>query len=299
MTGVKAELLNSNSSATLINPLASFEKGIVRLTNLVVEASPGKNEPIKLSLTNDGVAPAFVDVELAAQCPQGEIAIETERKNTVCQPCPKSEFEKSGSCKPCPTHKKAVCDAGSTVSSWKLTAGHWRADDESEDIRRCRFGVTSCPGDGQNQAFSLSRRRATSSMLNPYCSEHHVGPLCSACAAGFFLSWAGDGKCNQCAKGKSHAPTFGLLGIVFVFVLSCLVCIYKKANNAKTTRTAKKASSANSLVSKAGALYSLAEFKVFTLSLTAQVHGGVSVASVIVHVKCDNLDPAIPATGCV
>ena len=252
---------------------------------------------IELSLTGAGaVAPTFVDLAFAAQCSAGEIAFETAQQNTVCQPCLRGEYEKSGSCSAAPSDIKlstkcnegstvswcescptgVVCEEGSAVSDFKLMAGNWRTDEDSEDVRKCRFGVTSCPGAGKNQASvsSPSQRRTTSSNAtgpDPYCSANHVGHLCSACAPDFFLSWTGDGKCYECATKESHAPTIGLMSGVFVIMVSCLACAYKKSLKKAQGITTATPKSTKSLFSKASQVYTLAKFKVFTLFLTSQV----------------------------
>ena len=248
------------------------------MTGLAVDASLDSTVQIKLSLpADDAIAPTFVDLVFDAQCLAGATQLATAQGNTVCQPCAKGEYEALGSCRPCPN--TVNCDEeGRTVSDWKLKVGTWRTDDDSYDVLKCRFGVISCPGDGKNQAsmYSPSQRRTTSSNattgLNPYCSPNHVGHLCSACAPDFFLSWAGDGECHQCATGKSHWPTIGLLGGVFVFVASCLACVYTKYKKSSATNTAAAAAVApSSLFSKIDSVLVLAKFKFFTLFLTFQV----------------------------
>ena len=263
---ILAEPTDLASTTKLVNPLASIAEGGVRLTGLTIEASLDVTVPIKLSVPalGDVVAPIDVSVTLTAQCPAGTVASKTAQGNIVCQACAEEKYEKAGLCLSCP--KQVYCEEGSTVSDWKVAAGNWRTDDESEDVRECRFGITSCPGHGKNQSSANSGATG----LNPYCSANHVGHLCSACAADFFLDWTGDGECYQCATGKSHAPTIGLLGGVFVFVFACLACVYKKRRK-KARSTIASSTPMNSLFSKAEQVYSLAEFKAFTLFLTAQV----------------------------
>ena len=269
--------LGSDSTSTLINPLASFDAGTARLLDLVVDASLGIAVHIKLSLPgDDAVEPTFVDLTFDALCPAGDEVSKTAQGNTICQPCALGAYESAGQCIVCPKQVK-TCEEGSTVSDWKLQAGYWRTDDESRDVRKCRF-TTSCPGDGKNQealANSPSQRRTTSSNatgLNPYCAPNHVGPLCSACAANFFLSWAGDGECHPCATGESHAPTISLGGGVLIFVVLCLACVYKTHKNKAATALAP--ASSTSALSKIEKVYTLAKFKVFTLFLMSQVTSG-------------------------
>ena len=189
-----------NITTKLINPLAIFDQGVVQLTDLTVDASLNATIPVRLSVPAlDGVAPVYVDVVLAAQCPPGAFKFETVQGNVVCQLCPKKEYEKDGVCLSCPT--QVVCVEGSTVSDWKLKAGNWRTNDESDDVRECRFGVRSCPYDGLDQAAGR----------DAYCGPAFVGPLCSQCAADHFLSWVGSGDCASCDDGTSHGPTIGVV----------------------------------------------------------------------------------------
>ena len=243
----------------------TFDKGVARLTDLIVGASLGITLPIELSIPGDDVvAPTSVDLVFAAQCTPGYVVSTTAQRNQICTACAEGKYEKAGSCSaaprdvPCETGSTVswcelcpngvTCKEGSTVSDWELKAGNWRTDDESDDVHPCRFGVTSCPGEYKNQAsmYSPSQRRATSSGattgLNPHCSPNHVGHLCSACAPDYFLSWTGDGQCYECATKETHAPTFGLMSGVFVVVLSCLARAYKtslKKAQGITTATSK------------------------------------------------------------
>jgi hypothetical protein len=260
-----AEKLDLDSTTKLVNTLAIFDQGVVNLTGLTADASLGISIPVKISVPTLGnIAPVYVDVALAATCPNGAIPSGTAQGNTVCKPCAEGMYEKAGSCSAAPRDilcekgstvswcescpNGVTCKEGSMVSDWELKAGHWRTDDESDDVHKCRFGVTSCPGGDKNQAsmYSPSQRRATSSGattgLNPHCSPNHVGHLCSACAPDFFLSWTGDGQCYECATKETHAPTFGLMSGVFVVVVSCLACAYKtslKKAQGITTATSK------------------------------------------------------------
>jgi hypothetical protein len=279
-----------NSSTTkLVSPLAGFDQGVVRLTDLTIAASLGVTVRIKLSVPALGdIAPVYVNVAMAAQCPAGATAVVTAQENTVCQACVRGEYENAGQCSVCPT-QQVNCKDGSTISDWKLKAGYWRSDENSSDVHKCRFGTISCPGDGSNQAsmYSPSQRRASSSGattgLNPYCSPNHIGHLCAACAPDHFLSWTEDGKCHPCATKESHAPTIGLMSGVFVFVLSCLTCAYKKSLGKAHRTTIVTPKPENSLFLKAKQVYILAKFKAFTLLLTSQVRLRSQPSSLINH----------------
>ena len=299
--------MDLDSTTKLVNTLAIFDQGVVNLTGLTADASLGISIPVKISVPTLGnIAPVYVDVALAATCPNGAIPSGTAQGNTVCKPCAEGMYEKAGSCSAAPRDilcekgstvswcescpNGVTCKEGSMVSDWELKAGHWRTDDESDDVRKCRFGATSCPGDDENQASMNSpsqQRRATSSGAttgpNPHCSPNHVAPLCSACAPDFFLSWTGDGKCHQCTTKESHAPTIGLMSGVFVFVLSCLTCAYKKSLGKAHRTTIVTPKPENSLLLKAKQVYILAKFKAFTLLLTSQVRLRSQPSSLINH----------------
>ena len=261
-----AELRNPNGgTAEISNALAAVQQGKATLTDITIDSAPGDIVALRISVPTLDITPVDIDIVLE-ECPRGTSETETAQGNVICNSCKSGEYEKSGACNICPT--QVDCDEGSTVSDWKLKAGNWRTDDQSDDVRKCRFGVISCPGDGKNQASknAPSKRRVTSSSaaeLNPFCSANHVGHLCSACAPDYFLSWAGDGKCHRCVAGESHAPTFGLLGGVFLCVVSCFACMYK-AGQKKAKRTA-VGTPTISLLSKAEQVYSQAKFKIFTL----------------------------------
>ena len=190
---VLVEKLDLNSTTNLVNPLASFVQGTAKLTELVVAASSfGIIVPIKLSIPGDSVvAPTSVDLAFAAQCTPGYVEATTAQGNRICTSCEIFKYEHNGKCEICKAGM--VCEkSGLSLSVVSLASGFWRTNDESNEIHKCPFGVTSCPDDDKNQAslYSPSQRRATSSGkttgLNPYCSPNHVGHLCSACAPGFF-----------------------------------------------------------------------------------------------------------------
>ena len=241
-----------------------------------------------IGLTNPSVS---VRIRVAEDCPPGywveypggftqaeyELADNEAGGSTVCTACKEGYYEQSGACFECKRGMMICKTAAITITQVMIEAGFWRADEESDDIRPCRYGVVSCPGDGKNQASANlpSTRRMTSSgatKLNPYCAPNYLGPLCSVCADGFFTSWAGDGKCYECATGTSHLPTVLLASGVLVFVAVCAVCAFKKVhrNPGLSTRTASIQESTPSLFATALHVYALAKFKIFTLFLTAQ-----------------------------
>ena len=268
---VLAELVDSNSTARLSHSTKLFKEGQVALSALTIDAVPGETLMLDVSAPAlEQIRPVRLSLKFEDACPAGEVALETAQQNVVCEPCTEGMYESVGQCLLC--KKGMVCtEEALSLSSVSLASGYWRSDDASDEVLKCRFGDTSCPGDGNNQeaAGRLLTETTTAFAIHPYCSANHVGHLCSACAPGFFLSWTGDGKCHQCATGESHVPTVGLLGGVFVFVIACLACVYKKRKKKAQGTTA--STQTNSLFSKMGKVYSLAKFKVFTLFLTSQV----------------------------
>ena len=80
----------------------------------------------------------------------------------------------------------------SDVASIVILPGHWRAGSESTDVRQCRYGDLSCPGNGMNQATGP----------DPYCDASYVGPLCSECHEDFFKSWDSAGACREVCYRK-------------------------------------------------------------------------------------------------
>lgn len=283
----------ANSSAETINPVAIVSDGSCEFPDLRVLADLGSDLSLNLESTIKTLTSPLVSVRIHVleDCPPGhwaqyhpggltkaEYEIANDKAgggNVECTACRLEYYEHGGECFTC--KKGMLCDTtATTISKLVLKAGYWRADDKSDKIHKCRFGVTSCPGDGNNQASAnaTSRRRVAASDAmgpNPYCSTNHVGVLCSACAPDFFLSWTGDGECYECAAGKRHAPTIGLLGVVFAFCVACLACVYKKEKKKALCTTVAARTPTNSRFSRAGEVFALAEFKVFTLFLAFQV----------------------------
>ena len=179
----------------------------------------------------------------------------------VVEDCPEKYYysEDSQNCKWC-LEEMECNDPGVTIRTVSLKPGYWRADEESDDIRPCRFHDVSCPGVNQTTG------------PNPYCAPNYRGPLCSACAADFFSNWDGDGRCIQCASGASHLPTIWLVSGIVGFVLLCTACAYKKKDKMmENMKENEKVEKKSSFLANADQVYSLAKFKLFTLFLTAQV----------------------------
>ena len=187
-------------------------------------------------------------------------------EHTACDACDdgyyRDEDAADGLCHTCPVG--AQCTMNSDVASIVILPGHWRAGSESTEVRQCRYGDLSCPGNGTNQATGP----------DPYCGASYVGPLCSECHEDFFKSWDSVGTCRECATGKSHLPTIGLVGTVFAFGALFVVGVKKCRNKQNDGNLGEKKRLTFANVEK---LYVLAKVKVFTLFLAAQARPSCAV----------------------
>ena len=113
--------------------------------------------------------------------------------------------ETTGECELCPD--SVSCGVHSTIADWVLKEGYWRAGAYSKDVMQCRFREISCPGSsivpGKSRVLEVppSGCEDDDNDDTNYCACGFIGPLCSQCADGFFMSWAGAGGC----KGRSVA----------------------------------------------------------------------------------------------
>ena len=152
-------------------------------------------------------------------CPSGYISSETgctqcrfpqtsNPDNTQCSECVEDYYYKNensenvSECVSCPD--AVVCNASSRIGDWKLKEGWWRSDDNSDDVRKCRFGANACPGDGLGCKGD-----------GALCACGYVGPLCSVCDTGrgkdYFLNWVNTGPkcviCEECGSTERHTST--------------------------------------------------------------------------------------------
>ena len=171
--------------------------------------------------------------------------------------CPAAYYQRDGKCAQCPPH--VTCGADSLISDWQLDEGYWRAGDEHTEILACRFGARSCPGTSLNQATGREQ----------YCGPGFVGPLCSQCAADYFLSWAGEGDCHRCTASKSHLPTIGL---AFCVLILCAVFARKlyKCRKRPTDASFAETNAPPTMFARLESLFLLAKVKIFTLLLVSQ-----------------------------
>ena len=158
-------------------------------------------------------------------CPEGTIAANTGA--VQCDACPTHKtsdpthtrcgcvpeyYHEDGTdeCLLCP--EEVVCDSwDSAVAGWKLLAGNWRSNENSRDVRACRLGVTSCPGDNDPMV-------CPNQTTEPYCACEYTGPLCAGCARNHFPGFRGV-SCEACGESKSHSPTIILACTVFGLAL--------------------------------------------------------------------------------
>ena len=196
----------------------------------------------------------------------------------IVEDCPEGYYysEDSQTCILCDVGMGCTGFTGLTIRTVPLIPGYWRADASSTDIRRCRFHDVSCPGEDKHQATGP----------NPYCAPGYRGPLCSACAANFFSSWAGDGKCFQCDTGTSHLPTIVLAFGLMVFITSCIAYAFNKVQKKRQTNSSSDIRSRSAgLRENVKRVYQDSKYKIFTLFLTAQARpceGGRGVGGVVV-----------------
>ena len=192
--------------------------------------------------------------------------------------CPELYYRSDAKCLLCPEH--VTCSAGSMLAGWVLNPGYWRSGGTSTEVYECAFRDMSCPGgNGTNSATGP----------DSYCAPEYMGPLCSECAANFFISWNGDGVCYKCAAGKSHTPTIVLVCSVAT-IGALLVRALKKCGARKPDAPAKE-TDPNSFIARTEKLFLMAKIKIFTLFLASQVrrapHGtNLMVFCVDVHHDC-------------
>ena len=192
------------------------------------------------------------------------MAVGATRYSFTVDGCPASYYKINGKCLACPN--QVSCEAGSLITDWQLHQGQWRSHVESSDVRECRFGVESCPGNTTNDH-------------DAYCSPQYVGPLCSECADGYFMSWVGDGTCKRCATGQSHVPTIGLIAGLLVCAAMPLGCALNKCRKWCLGKL-----DASAMFEKVEKMLDLAKTKFFMLFLAAQVrYGGNLRASACDH----------------
>ena len=243
-----ATLAHAKSTTTVscrivYDTISGLQDGSCEIPTLVCNTRTGSGECEQSSPTGD--------FELSVSDARGSVV--GEPQHFFIQNCPASYYKSDDdACVSCPKH--ADCAVGSSISDWKLVEGYWRAHDRSTDVRACRFGRDSCPG------TTLPGR-------DPYCAAAFRGPLCSQCAAEFFMSWEGDGTCHTCAADKSHHPTLGLLGAVLILSGLSAAFVFNKCRR-------RKPPSDNSFFAKTESLYLLAKMKIFTLFLASQVRDG-------------------------
>jgi len=187
-------------------------------------------------------AGTFDQGSACATCPEGTVA--TEAGAAECDSCParetsdasrtrcdcESDYYRSDDdeCMLCPL-SQVSCAWKSTIRDWVLKPGVWRSDDTSSDLRACRFGATSCPGDTSDGA-STTQHNCTARGFGdwPYCGCGYVGPTCAVCAPEHFLDWSGD-SCVKCGASDGHTPSI-VVGCLVVALGGVAVAFVRNAN---------------------------------------------------------------------
>ena len=122
--------------------------------------------------------------------------------------CPPSYYWTGDSCARCEGH--ATCGAGTTMATLDVEEGYWRNGATSTTIRQCIFGEIECRG-GSNIAAQ--------------CADHHDGPLCANCEAGYNLNKL-DRSCVRCdAAAKSEGRVFIVIGTIGVALVMTVVAV--------------------------------------------------------------------------
>ena len=99
------------------------------------------------------------------------------------------------------------CDlTGISLDQVSLLRGFWRTGAESVDVRKCRHGHDSCPG-------NVSRSD------HPYCASQYEGALCAECARDFYAT-GGNSPCEDCGSTKGYAPTAAIGTSFFVLFIA-------------------------------------------------------------------------------
>ena len=191
------------------------ESYILDLSENECKCPPGYDAPFASGATCLPCAKGFYSPHAGSQCnecPEHETS-DVTRTRCVCE----KDFYRDGATKQCFLCPDMVdCAEGSVVSNWTLHPGYWRLDSSSADVRLCRFGERSCPGDEGGDDFTV----CSSPTDDQYCGCGYAGPLCATCAPKFFQGWAG-GSCVDCGEPKGHRPSIVLASVLATLAIVC------------------------------------------------------------------------------
>jgi hypothetical protein len=205
---VLVELKESSGTTLLADQLGYFQQGRATLSDLAVASAGGSTIPLKVSTPGiEGITPVYVKVKLDAECPPGYSQTKTTQGNDACAACKELTYEHGGQCHACKAGM-ACSKKGLSFKNVRLEPGFWRTGQESEDVRVCRFSEASCPGHTINNVS--------------YCASGYVGPLCSECDVGYFMSWAGNVLCKACGQSANHTPLI-ILGVIVGVCIGVIV----------------------------------------------------------------------------
>lgn len=153
----------------------------------------------------------WLDNQICLPCPEGTYSLQQDPQNwaeTKCFPCPDN----------------AVCKEGSII----VKEGYWRSHYLSPQPIQCLY-VASCGGgtiengnETDSQAFVSDANNIWAS-TNVQCTEGNVGPLCGACAPGWFR---GGVTCHQCDKAGDLTLSFTII-IPLILLAITIYVLYR------------------------------------------------------------------------
>ena len=121
----------------------------------------------------------------------------------------------ASSCEGCGAIQGVVCGTDAVITTFLLTAGHWRHANTSMEIWRCKFasgGWSPCYG-GDDAGFEG----------NGYCAPGYRGPRCEVCDSPddnseYFDEL--DAKCHNCGDVTTNASA--LFATLFIILLAAM-----------------------------------------------------------------------------
>ena len=221
-----------HSCMSCVSIEAKIEAGTLLLSEVDTRNVKKTCSPTARSAFQCAAGEYFNSSELFCRpCGQGTFAEGTGIR-TACTLCPKAEFAPQGSmsaCLPCEygsfseVEGAAECHAcpnGATCDASSLTVnrGRWRSAAQPYELYECPITEACLGGSGHDAAL---------------CSTGFVGPLCSHCASGYFLSWSGK-TCENCGKAKNHGPTIGVAVVLGVIITGFVVANRNRLKSSAT-----------------------------------------------------------------
>lgn len=173
---------------------------------------------------NDGAGVTF-GARACNPCPTNTFS--ADPTTALCAPCaiPRTAEPGSTSCAECDVHtyldpfekdydkqcvdcvEHAECVAGTTLETWNLAKGYWRAGPHSKEIHECP-PISSCVGGVGNTGKD-----------NSICDDNFVGRLCSLCAHHYYRASTACRKCTGATNEFLVIVTTIFLFVVVSFLL--------------------------------------------------------------------------------